>query len=96
MATGFALPSVVRLPTLETKEARVASPVRLNTHAAVCMSSIQPWKYGSRGVWRTFAMVESDVRSPAPGRIVAWMSHVKSKSDASQTTSEVEVLQLML
>jgi hypothetical protein len=96
MVTGLALPGVVRLPTLETNELRMASPVRLMTQAAVCMSSIQPWKYGSSGAWRTFAIVESDVRFPAPGLMVAWMSHVKSKSKASQRTSEVDVLQLML
>jgi len=41
---GLALPAVVRLPTLETNELSIPSPVRVVTHAGVCMSFIQPWK----------------------------------------------------
>jgi hypothetical protein len=85
---AFTFPGVVSAPTFATKLLTCAAVVRSGAHAACWSELIQPWKYASKGVEMTHASVRRDVRSPEPGRIVALVCQVPSKSFALHCCSD--------
>jgi hypothetical protein len=88
IVSGFTFPGVVSDPTLNTKLLTCAAVVRSGAHAAWCSELIQPWKYESSGVDITQASVRREARFPEPGRIVALVYQVPSKSFALHCCSD--------
>lgn len=88
IVSGFTFPGVVSDPTLDTKLLTCAAVVRSGAHPACCSELIQPRKYESNGVDITHASVRREVRSPEPGRIVAFVYQAPSKSLAVHCCSD--------